>query len=154
MKPTATDGICCTPIKPPVQCPAAGVLSHYKSLLEVEDAFRELKTYLKVRPVYHYRADPVVNHIRLCFLAYWLSARLGREWGLEGNHEEVVRVLRRLQTIRVGGNVEGWHRLPEAPLRKSVKGCNQEDHFDPGRVAGCPAPPSSPCRMIRRPEAS
>lgn len=86
----------------PAQCPAAGVLSHYKSLLEVEDAFRELKTYLKVRPVYHYRADRVVNHIRLCFLAYWVSARLGREWGLEGNHEEVVRVLRRLQTIRVG----------------------------------------------------
>jgi transposase len=84
------------------QSPAADVLSHYKSLLEVEDAFRELKTYLKVRPVYHYRADRVVNHIRLCFLAYWMSARLGREWGLEGNHEEVVRVLRRLQTIRVG----------------------------------------------------
>jgi len=86
----------------PAQCPAAGVLGHYKSLLEVEDAFRELKTYLKVRPVYHYRADRVVNHLRLCFLAYWVSARLGREWGLEGSHEEVVRVLRRLQTIRVG----------------------------------------------------
>ena len=86
----------------PAQCPAAGVLSHYKSLLEVEDAFRELKTYLKVRPIYHYRADRVVNHIRLCFLAYWMSARLGREWGIEGGHEEVVRVLRRLQTIRVG----------------------------------------------------
>ena len=28
---------------------------------------------------------------------------MGREWGLEGSHEEVVRVLRRLQTIRVGG---------------------------------------------------
>jgi transposase len=86
----------------PAQCPAAGVLGHYKSLLEVEDAFRELKTYLKVRPVHHYRPDRVVNHIRLCFLAYWISARLGREWGLEGNHQEVVRILRRLQTIRVG----------------------------------------------------
>ena len=84
------------------QCPAADVLGHYKSLLEVEDAFRELKTYLKVRPVYHYRADRVVNHIRLCFLVYWMSARLGREWGLAGSHEEVVRILRRLQTIRVG----------------------------------------------------
>ncbi len=84
------------------QCTQEDVLRHYKSLLEVEDAFRELKTYLKVRPVYHYRADRVVNHIRLCFLAYWMSARLGREWGLEGSHEEVVSVLRRLQTIRVG----------------------------------------------------
>ena len=31
-----------------------------------------------------------------------MSARLGREWGLVGHHEEVVRTLRRIQTIRVG----------------------------------------------------
>ena len=31
-----------------------------------------------------------------------MSARLGREWGLEGHHDEVVCTLRRLQTIRVG----------------------------------------------------
>ena len=78
------------------------VLSHYKGLLEVEDAFRELKTYLEVRPVYHYRPDRVVNHIRLCFISYWLSARLGSEWGLAGQHAEVVRLLRQLQHIRIG----------------------------------------------------
>ena len=83
-------------------CAKEAVLHHYKGLLEVEDAFRELKTYLEVRPVYHYRADRVVNHIRLCFLAYWISARLGREWGLAGEHQEVVRLLRSLQTIRLG----------------------------------------------------
>lgn len=79
-----------------------GVLAGYKGLLEVEDAFRELKTYLEVRPIYHYRPDRVVNHVRLCFLSYWISARLGREWGLCGEHREVTRVLRSLQTIRVG----------------------------------------------------
>ena len=84
------------------ECPQEKMLSHYKGLLEVEDAFRELKTYLKVRPFYHYRPDRVVNHIRLCFPAYWMSVRPGREWGLEGHHDEVVRPLRRLQTIRVG----------------------------------------------------
>ena len=78
------------------------VLSHYKGLLEVEDAFREMKTYLEVRPIYHHRPDRVINHIRLCFVAYWMSARLGSEWGLSGQHAEVVRVLRRLQHIRVG----------------------------------------------------
>lgn len=55
------------------------MFAHYKSLLGVEDAFRELKTYLEVRPVYHYRPDWVVNHVRICFIAYWLSARLARE---------------------------------------------------------------------------
>jgi hypothetical protein len=44
----------------------------------------------------------VVNHVRLCFLAYWLSARLGGEWRARGETEEVPRVLRQLQTIRLG----------------------------------------------------
>jgi transposase len=78
------------------------VWSHYKGLLDVEEAFCELKSYLEVRPVYHWRPDRVVNHVRLCFLAYWLSARLGREWRAKGETEEVPRVLRNLQTIRLG----------------------------------------------------
>ncbi len=90
------------PASGPQAVDKARVLSHYKGLLEVEDAFRELKTYLEVRPIHHHRPDRVVNHIRLCFVAYWLSARLGAEWGLRGQHTEVVRVLRRLQHIRVG----------------------------------------------------
>ncbi len=78
------------------------VLGHYKSLLGVEDAFRELKSYLEVRPIYHYRPDRVVNHVRICFIAYWLSARLRLEWTRLGHNGEVPRVLRRLQTIRLG----------------------------------------------------
>ena len=84
------------------KCSSTEVLSHYKGLLDVEEAFCELKSYLEVRPVYHWRPDRVVNHVRLCFLAYWLSARLGREWRAKGEVEEVPRVLRNLQTIRVG----------------------------------------------------
>ena len=87
----------------PVQkCSGEQVLGHYKGLLDVEEAFCELKSYLEVRPVHHWRPDRVVNHIRLCFLAYWLSARLGGEWRAKGETEEVPRVLRHLQTIRVG----------------------------------------------------
>lgn len=87
----------------PVQkCSGEQVLGHYKGLLEVEEAFCELKSYLEVRPVHHWRPDRVVNHVRLCFLAYWLSARLGGEWRANGETEEVPRVLRHLQTIRVG----------------------------------------------------
>lgn len=61
-----------------------------------------LKSYLEVRPVYHWRPDRVINHVRLCYLAYWLSARLGQEWRAKGQTEEVPRLLRKLQTIRVG----------------------------------------------------
>jgi transposase len=84
------------------QCSGEQVLGHYKGLLDVEEAFCELKSYLEVRPVFHWRPDRVVNHVRLCFLAYWLSARLGGEWRAKGETEEVPRVLRHLQTIRLG----------------------------------------------------
>jgi hypothetical protein len=84
------------------RCSGEQVLAHYKGLLDVEEAFCELKSYLEVRPVHHRRPDRVVNHVRLCFLAYWLSARLGGEWRAKGVSEEVPRVLRQLQTIRLG----------------------------------------------------
>jgi transposase len=84
------------------ECSAEQTLGHYKGLLEVEEAFCQIKSYLEVRPIFHWRADRVVNHVRLCFLAYWLSARLGQEWRAKGESQEVPRVLRQLQTIRVG----------------------------------------------------
>jgi transposase len=86
----------------PETCPKEEVLSHYKGLLDVEEAFCQLKSYLEVRPIYHRRVDRVRNHARLCFVAYWLGARLGREWRASQEAGEVPRILRRLQTIRIG----------------------------------------------------
>jgi transposase len=86
-----------------VESTSAGkVLAHYKNLLEVESAFCELKSYLQVRPVHHHRADRVVNHVRVCFLAYWLSARLSVEWRAKGETARVPDFLRELQSIRMG----------------------------------------------------
>jgi hypothetical protein len=84
------------------EAPCAQVQRHYKNLLEVEEAFCELKSYLRVRPVFHYRPDRVINHVRLCFVAYWISARLATAWRALGETGEVTRILRLLQTIRLG----------------------------------------------------
>ncbi len=82
--------------------PATGVLAHYKNLLEVEDAFCHLKSYLRVRPVFHRRPDRVRNHVRICFIAYWLSAKLELQWRQKDQTIEVHNLLRQLQCIRVG----------------------------------------------------
>ena len=84
------------------KCSAQQVLGHYKGLLEIEEAFCQLKSYMEVRPVFHWRPDRVINHVRLCFLSYWLSARLGREWRAKGETQEVPGILRQLQTVRLG----------------------------------------------------
>jgi transposase len=82
--------------------PGSGVVAHYKNLQEVEDAFCHLKSYLRVRPVHHRRPDRVRNHARLCFLAYWLSAKLELEWRQKDQAIEVHNLLRQLQSIRLG----------------------------------------------------
>jgi len=41
----------------------------YKQLMEVERAFRTLKSTLSLRPVYHTRSDRIRSHVMLCWLA-------------------------------------------------------------------------------------
>jgi hypothetical protein len=107
------------------RCSGEQVLAHYKGLLEVEEAFCELKSYLEVRPVHHRRPDRVVNHVRLCFLAYWLSARLGGEWRAKGEIQEVPRILRHLQTIRLGALRTG--KRVQRPLMTQIpKNLNEQ----------------------------
>jgi transposase len=84
------------------RCAKEQVLGNYKNLLAVEDAFCQLKSYMEVRPVFHWRPDRVRNHVRLCFIAYWLCAKLTNEWRAKGATGEVQRILRQLQGIRVG----------------------------------------------------
>ncbi len=45
----------------------------YKQLLEVERAFRTLKSTLGLRPVYHSRDDRIRSHVLLCWLALLLT---------------------------------------------------------------------------------
>jgi transposase len=111
--------------EPVERCATEQVLAHYKGLLDVEEAFCELKSYLEVRPVHHRRPDRVVNHVRLCFLAYWLSARLGGEWRAKGETEEVPRILRHLQTIRLGSLRMG-QRVEHALMTQIPKNMNQQ----------------------------
>ena len=52
---------------------APDVVRSYKSLSDVERAFRSLKTvYLKVRPIHHHLPYLVRAHILLCMLAYYV----------------------------------------------------------------------------------
>ena len=84
------------------EVPTTGVLAHYKNLQEVEDAFCHLKSYLRVRPMFHRRPDRVRNHARICFIAYWLNAMLELQWRQKDQTIEVHNLLRQLQCIRLG----------------------------------------------------
>ncbi|MGH8681091.1 MAG: IS1634 family transposase [Burkholderiales bacterium] len=63
------------------QMDAPECVRSYKSLAQVERAFRSLKTIdLKVRPIHHHLADRVRAHIFLCMLAYYVEWHLREAW--------------------------------------------------------------------------
>jgi hypothetical protein len=60
---------------------APQVVRSYKSLSDVERAFRCLKSVdLKVRPIHHRLAERVRSHIFLCMLAYYVEWHMRAAW--------------------------------------------------------------------------
>jgi transposase len=66
---------------PAAKMDASDCVRNYKSLANVERAFRSLKTIdLKVRPIHHRTADRVRAHIFLCMLAYYVEWHVREAW--------------------------------------------------------------------------
>jgi hypothetical protein len=50
----------------------------YLTLVKIEEAFKNLKSDLALRPIFHQREDRIEAHIFIAFLAYCLHVTLGR----------------------------------------------------------------------------
>ena len=61
---------------------AVDVALGYKQLMEVERAFRTLKSTLSLRPVYHTKDDRIRSHVMLCWLALLLVRVTELETGM------------------------------------------------------------------------
>ena len=78
--------------------------SSYKSLWQVERAFRELKSNLELRPVYHWNDLRVEGHIMVCFLALVLETALCRrlkDAGSTFSYLDLMDDLNKLQAVEV-----------------------------------------------------
>lgn len=66
---------------PETQLDTAAVVERYKSLSQVERAFRSFKTLdLHVRPIHHRTEARVRAHVLLCMLAYYVQWHLQQAW--------------------------------------------------------------------------
>ncbi len=84
--------------------PADQVALTYKSLWRVERTFREQKSTLQVRPLYHQRDDTCIGHIVASFLALRLEVDLQRrleERGVEVSWPDLIRDLKQVQAVSV-----------------------------------------------------
>ncbi len=60
---------------------AEDTVRHYKSLSQVERAFRSIKSMdLEVRPIHHYQEQRVRTHLFLCMLAYYVKWHMMEAW--------------------------------------------------------------------------
>jgi hypothetical protein len=84
--------------------PADEVALTYKSLWRVERAFREQKSTLAVRPIFHHRDDTSIGHIVASFLALRLEVDLQRRLDERAAHvswPSLMRDLAQVQAVRV-----------------------------------------------------
>ena len=90
----------------------------YKSLWQVEHAFRELKSGLEIRPVFLRVEDHVRGHILVCFLALVLEATLQRllaAVGSPASYQEVLEDLCGMQAVRFEARGRAWLWRTELP---------------------------------------
>ena len=87
----------------PEQFDAAQTVRAYKDLSKVERAFRSLKSVdLKVRPIYHRRADRVRAHVLLCMLAYYVEWHMRQDLAplLFDDHDPAAAERQRSSVVR------------------------------------------------------
>ena len=58
---------------PELELSSAEVLSYYRELWHVEQAFRMSKSDLKTRPIFHHQTDAIRAHLLLCFMALMMG---------------------------------------------------------------------------------
>ena len=84
--------------------PAARVAQTYQSLWRVERTFREEKSTLEVRPIYHHRDDTSIGHIVASFLALRLEVDLQQrldQRGVAVSWPDLLRDLSQVQAVEV-----------------------------------------------------
>jgi transposase len=105
---------------------AAEAVESYKSLMHVEQAFRNTKTVqLEIRPIYHKTDDRIRCHVFICMLAYYvmwhMKQRLIPLFNDDGvgadrkfSFEYVIETLKciRMETVDVCGNKSSFITTP------------------------------------------
>jgi hypothetical protein len=79
---------------------AEEVVASYRQLMEVERAFRVLKSLIKLRPIYHYRDRRVETHIFICFLAYLVAKVLEQRLRAAGLTISIAHALETLAQLK------------------------------------------------------
>jgi hypothetical protein len=76
------------------------IVAAYRQLIAVEDAFRVLKSLVKLRPIYHWAKRRVEAHVFICVLAYLLATVLEHKLARAGLPLTAARALDALASVQ------------------------------------------------------
>lgn len=105
------------------------VVKAYKNLCHVEDAFREIKDFLKLKPIYHYSPTRVKGDVLVCILAYLVEKVLEKSLKRTNLNLTPREAIDRLDTLRLVENKIAGQRLlcvttPSKEHRSILKSVN------------------------------
>lgn len=100
--------------------PTAEVALQYKRLLQVERFFRDTKSLLDTRPIFHHFDDTITGHVFVSFLALILKDELLRRIAAKKMEIEWPDILRDLRTVKAVEVKEGEITFV---LRTALQGC-------------------------------
>jgi len=94
-------------LKTTTDLPPDRVALKYKELWQVEHVFRDMKSILETRPVFHQKDETIRGHVFCSFLALMLRKELQQRLEAAGNHfewSEIKQDLKSLQEIEIEDN--------------------------------------------------
>ncbi|WP_139314654.1 IS1634 family transposase, partial [Desulfosporosinus metallidurans] len=98
------DGITCF-ITNDLTIPQGEVVQKYRDKNKIEEAFREMKSQLALRPIYLTRPERVKAHVTICIMAYLLINSMEmmlRKAEIELSSEELLRQVSNCRLSQVG----------------------------------------------------
>jgi hypothetical protein len=121
--------------------PAAEVVKTYKGLWRVERTFREQKSTLELRPLFHHNDDSRIGHIVASFLALRLEVDLQRRLDEKNINVSWPTLMRELKTLRAVDLQLGYtrYRLRTDPTRNVAAVFQAIGMRPPPRIREIPA---------------
>jgi hypothetical protein len=103
---------------------AEQVALKYKELWQVEQVFRDMKSVLDTRPIYHKRDETIRGHVFCSFLALVLRKELDRRVELAGHEfewetNEISRPCKRSLSRKMAGALQSGPHVPGPAARFS-----------------------------------
>lgn len=91
------DGITCfVTNQSHVQLTSSGAIDYYRQKNKVEEAFREIKDYLQLRPFFLRREKRIRAHVSICVVGYLLFNAMEQRLRQHGETRNVTRILEEL----------------------------------------------------------